>query len=153
MKIAVVSDTHNLLREEAIERLKGTDLIIHGGDVCNEEILSSLNKIAPVRAVRGNNDAGSFGGSLPIDELLELEGKLVYIVHDINDMRINPEDIEVNAVVFGHSHKPMCEKRGEVLYLNPGSIGRRRFKLPITMAYLYIEEGELSGEIINLEDI
>lgn len=152
MKIAVISDTHNLLREEAVERLKVADLIIHCGDVCNEEILSKLKEISPVRAVRGNNDFGAFGKSLPVDELLELKGKLLYIVHDINDMRICPEDIKVSAVIFGHSHKPQWEKRGEILYLNPGSIGRRRFKLPITMAYLYIEEGELSWEIINLED-
>ena len=152
MKIAVISDTQNLLREEAVERLKGADLIIHGGDVCNEDILLSLKKIAPVRAVRGNNDLGTFGSSLPVDELLEIEGMLIYIVHDINDMRISPEDVKVNAVIFGHSHKPQCEKRGDILYLNPGSIGRRRFKLPIAMAYLYIEEGELSGEIIYLED-
>ncbi|WP_052447484.1 metallophosphoesterase family protein [Clostridium polynesiense] len=148
VKIGVISDTHGFIREEVLNNLKDVSVIIHAGDFCSEEILMELKNIAPVYGVRGNNDKGSFGESLPKEELIDINGKYIYVVHDIKDMSIVPESAGVDAVIYGHSHKHKLEEKNGVLYINPGSAGKRRFKLPITMAYLYLNEEEVESDIV-----
>lgn len=140
-KIGLISDTHGLLREEFIEELKDVELIIHAGDIDKEEILFELNKICPVIAVRGNNDKGKLKESLPFSDIIEVEGKYIYIIHDINTIDIDIKTAGIDIVIFGHSHKACEIERNNILYINPGGAGPRRFHLPVSMAIL-IFEGE-----------
>ncbi|MEL6822748.1 MAG: metallophosphoesterase family protein [Calditrichota bacterium] len=149
-KIGIISDTHGLLRGEAVEALQGVDHIIHAGDVGGQEILDQLAVIAPVTVVRGNTDYGDFGSSLPKTEVYERDGRYFYIVHDIADLDV--EATEFAAVIYGHSHKPLAEKRGGTWFLNPGSAGPRRFKLPVCLFILTLFENSISTEQINLLD-
>jgi putative phosphoesterase len=141
MRIGVISDTHGLLRPEALTALAGVEHILHAGDVGQIEILASLRAIAPVTAIRGNIDRSGACAELPETEMIELGGRVFYLVHAIEDLDISPRAAGVHAVVYGHSHRPSVEQRGDVLYLNPGSAGPRRFQLPITLALVTLSNG------------
>jgi len=149
-KIGIISDTHGLLRKEALVALKNVEHILHAGDVGGQEILDELAEIAPVTVVRGNTDYGEFGSSLPKTEVYEKDGRFFYIVHDIADLDIEPS--EFDAVIYGHSHKPSVEKKGKTWFLNPGSAGPRRFKLPVCLFILTLFENSIATEQINLLD-
>ena len=150
MKIGIISDTHGLLRSEAVELLLGSDHIIHGGDIGSPEIIPALEKIAPVTAIRGNVDTQAWARQFAETEVVELSGVLFYVIHDVNAIDLNPKAAGFAAVISGHSHKPKQEAKDGVLYFNPGSAGPRRFKLPISVGRLTISEGQLIGEILPL---
>jgi putative phosphoesterase len=149
-QVGVISDTHGLVREEALAALQGSELIIHAGDIGNLEVLERLRRIAPVHAVRGNNDRDGWASTLPLTEVVELGGLHVYLLHDIADLDIDPSAAGMAAVITGHSHKPLAEMRDGVLFLNPGSAGPRRFKLPITVARLHLAGDRLTPEIVQI---
>lgn len=149
-KIGVISDTHGTLRPEAIKALRGSEMILHAGDIGKPEILEKLAEIAPVLAVRGNNDRGDWAARIPETRSVEIGGVSVYILHDLKKIDIDPAGLGYGVVISGHSHKPLIEERGGVLYLNPGSAGPRRFKLPICLAYLRIRSGSPHAEIVEL---
>ena len=148
--IGVISDTHGLLRPEAVAALRGSDHIIHAGDVGNPEILDQLRTIAPVTVVRGNIDKGAWALRLAETEVVELGGASIYVLHDLSRLDLKPEAAGFAAVIYGHSHVPKQDTRGTVLYFNPGSAGPRRFKLPITIGRLVVEAGKIRGEIVEL---
>jgi uncharacterized protein len=148
--IGVISDTHGLLRPEAVEALRGSDRIIHGGDVGSAEILDQLRAIAPVTAVRGNIDRGEWAQKLPENEVLEVAGVSIYVLHDLAQLDLKPKAAGFSVVVSGHSHVPKQEMRDGVLYFNPGSAGPRRFKLPVSVGKLILEDGGVRGEIVTL---
>jgi uncharacterized protein len=150
MRVALISDTHDLLRPEAVAQLRGSDHIIHAGDICGAPLLESLEAIAPLTAVRGNNDRGEWAKRLSKTELVQLGEVFVYVVHDLADLDLDPVAAGVQAVVSGHSHRPRVERRDGVLYVNPGSAGPRRFKLPIAMGELAIEGGTVTARIVEL---
>jgi putative phosphoesterase len=150
MLIGVISDTHGLLRPEAVAALRPVDYILHAGDVGNADILATLRAIAPVTAIRGNIDTHGPCAELPATDAVELAGALLYLVHSVHDLDIQPVAAGVAAVITGHSHQPSITTRDGVLYLNPGSAGPRRFKLPVTLAMLRIEDGILTPEFITL---
>ena len=149
--IGVISDTHGLLRREAVEALKGCSRIIHAGDVGSPDVLNRLRDFAPVTAVRGNVDTGAWALALPRSKVIELEGHAIYIRHIVDEIDVVPSFESISAVVYGHSHKPSIEHRGGVLYLNPGSAGPRRFKLPVTVARLSVIDGQPTAQIIELD--
>jgi putative phosphoesterase len=149
MLAGIISDTHGLLRPEALKALQGVDRILHGGDVGDAAVLEALREIAPVVAVRGNNDKGEWAKELPQWEVAELEGVFVYIIHDLKEMDISPAG-SFQVVVSGHSHKPSIEEHRGVLYVNPGSAGPRRFQLPISIALLRVTGDQASAEIVEL---
>lgn len=149
-RIGVISDTHDRLRFEAISALSGSDLIIHGGDVCGPEVLAELASVAPVLAVRGNNDRGAWARSLPITRSVEVEGKRIFVIHDRKELALDPRASGIDAVVSGHSHRPAIERKNGVLYLNPGSAGRRRFSLPVSVALLSVTARGLRARIVEL---
>ena len=152
VEIGVISDTHGLLRPEAAAALAGVEGIIHGGDVGGEDILEALAEIAPVTAVRGNTDYEPWAARLSMTELLEAGGRSIYVVHDIEDLDVDPVAAGIDVIVFGHSHRPVWERRGDgVRYLNPGSAGPRRFSLPVTVARLQVSAKYIRGEIKYLE--
>ena len=148
--VAVISDTHGLLRPEAVEALRGAKHIIHAGDIGGPEILEKLAAIAPVTAVRGNIDKAPWTRNLPKTEVLEIGGASIYVLHDLSILDLNPKAAGFNVVVSGHSHIPKHETRDGILYFNPGSAGPRRFKLPVSVGKLIVEEGMVRGELIRL---
>jgi putative phosphoesterase len=150
MVIGVLSDTHGLLRPEVLPALVGVEHILHAGDVGDPTILDRLREIAQVTAIRGNVDVGGECSLLPATEAVELGGCLVYMLHSLADLDLNPKAAEMGVVVFGHSHQPSVEWRDGVLYLNPGSAGPRRFRLPVTVALLRVEDGVAEAEIVPL---
>lgn len=150
MLVGVISDTHGLLRPEALTALAGVEHILHAGDVGDVRILDALKEIAPVTAIRGNVDCWGECAELPATDVVELGGKLFYLVHSLGDLDINPVVAEVAVVVSGHSHRPSVEVRDGVMYLNPGSAGPRRFNLPVTVALVTVGEGVLEARIIEL---
>jgi putative phosphoesterase len=149
--VGVISDTHGLLRPEAITALQGSDLIIHAGDVGNPDVVNLLTGIAPTHAVRGNVDKGDWAASLPMTERVDVGERLFYVLHQISELDLKPADAGFAAVVFGHSHQPMIEMREGVLFLNPGSAGPRRFKLPVTVARVGISGARMRPEIVELQ--
>jgi uncharacterized protein len=151
MRIGVISDTHGLMRPEALRALQGAEHILHAGDVGDPAILDALRAIAPVTAIRGNIDEGGPCSHLPSTELVELGGRSIFMLHDVKKIDLNPEAAGIAAVVFGHSHKPLLEWRRGVLFLNPGSAGPRRFELPVTFAWLKIEANEVSARVVPLD--
>ncbi len=151
MLIGVISDTHGLLRPEALVALAEAEHILHAGDVGDAAILDELRKIAPVTAIRGNVDVSGECAELPATEMVELAGKFFYLVHSVHDLDINPAAAGVDVVVSGHSHKPSIEGRQGVMYLNPGSAGPRRFKLPVTVALVVVGEGGVKARIAELQ--
>jgi len=148
--VGIISDTHGLLREEAARALAGSELILHAGDVGTPEVLEQLREIAPVVAVRGNVDRGSWADVLPATEVVEFAGALLYVVHQPEHLDLDPVAAEISAVIFGHTHRPLIEERGGVLYVNPGSAGPRRFALPVAVAQLRIGGGALAAAITEL---
>ena len=150
MTIGVISDTHGLLRPEAIEALAGVDRILHAGDVGDPGILDRLRAIAPLTAIRGNVDVRGVCASLPATEVVELAGRLFYLVHSLDDLDLDPVAAGISAVVTGHSHRVKVEQRAGVLYLNPGSAGPRRFDLPVTLAKVSVTTAGLSTRILTL---
>lgn len=152
MIVGVISDTHGLLRPQALTALEGADLIVHAGDIGPPDILARLRMIAPTIAVRGNVDTSPWGRSLPASEVVEAAGRLLYVVHDRADLDINPRAGGFAAVIFGHSHRPEAVEHDGVLFLNPGSAGPRRFSLPISLAILEVTVGALSWRFVELPD-
>jgi uncharacterized protein len=150
VKVGVISDTHGLLRPEAVELLRGSQHIIHAGDIGSPEIIPALEKIAPVTAIRGNVDTQSWARRFAETEVVELEGLHIYVIHDANALDLNPKAAGFAAVISGHSHQPKQEVKDGVLYFNPGSAGPRRFKLPISVGRLVIAEGKVSAEILEI---
>lgn len=151
MLVGVISDTHGLLRPEAVEALRGADHIVHAGDVGDAAILDALRAMAPLTAIRGNIDRRGVCAELPATEAVELAGSLVYLVHSVHDLDLDPRAAGIAVVVSGHSHKAGVEMRDGVVYLNPGSAGPRRFRLPITLALLRLEAGAAAVvEIVEL---
>jgi putative phosphoesterase len=148
--VGVISDTHGLLREQAVAALQGSELIIHAGDIGTPEVLERLREIAPVHAVRGNNDRADWARDLPLAEVVALGPYHVYLLHDLAELDIDPAAAGMAAVITGHSHKPLARTAEGVLYLNPGSAGPRRFKLPIALAHLRVTESGLEHEIVEL---
>jgi len=152
-RIGVISDTHGLLRPSVVKALEGVSRILHAGDVGSRSILLELRKIAPLAAVRGNMDRDAWARRLNVREYVDLGGVACYLVHDITDLDLDPAAAGVRVVVHGHSHAPRILEKGGVLYLNPGSVGPRRFRLPIAMAYLLAgDDGSVSAKILHLED-
>ena len=148
IRVGLISDTHGLLRPEAVAALQGSDFIVHGGDIGDAGILEALAAIAPLTVVRGNNDREPWAGRIPEAALLKAGGVLVHAIHDLSQLAAVPTGVRV--VVSGHSHKPKVEERGGVLYVNPGSAGPRRFKLPIAVAELIVEGDAVSARIVEL---
>jgi putative phosphoesterase len=148
--IGVISDTHGFLRPEAIAALRGSEHVIHAGDVGSPEILETLAAIAPVTAVRGNIDKAAWSRKLPETAVLELGGISIYVLHDLARLDLKPRAAGFSAVVSGHTHVPKQEARDGVLYFNPGSAGPRRFKLPVSVGRLMVEDGGLRGELLHL---
>jgi putative phosphoesterase len=149
--VGVISDTHGLVRPEALAALGGCERIVHAGDVGNADVLAALAALAPVTAVRGNND--HFGGAdeMPESEVVEIGGCRLYVLHDVHDLELDPGAAGFAAVIAGHSHRPAIEERGGVLFVNPGSAGPRRFKLPVAVARLRLRDGRARGKLILLD--
>lgn len=150
LTVGVISDTHGLLRPEALAALATADHILHAGDIGKIEILDALRQIAPVTAIRGNVDTSGACANLPATEAVELAGRLFYLVHSIHDLDLSPAAAGIAAVISGHSHQPSIETRNGILYLNPGSAGPRRFNLPVTLALVTVTAGTLEPRIVAL---
>jgi len=150
MIIGVISDTHGLLRPEAVAALRGVERIIHAGDIGAPEVLAALAAVAPVTAVRGNNDRGPWAEAIAHTQVVDAGGVLIYVIHDVAEIDVDPAAGGFGVVIAGHSHQPMNEQRDGVLWFNPGSAGPRRFKLPIALGRLTIEAGRARGEIVTL---
>ncbi len=149
--VGIISDTHGLLRPQAVAALRGCDLIIHAGDVGNLDVIKALAGVAPTFAVRGNVDTAPWAADLPMTELVDVGERQFFVLHEIAQLDLDPATAGFAAVVFGHSHQPLIETRDGVLFLNPGSAGPRRFKLPIAVARVGVAGGELRPEIVELQ--
>jgi len=150
-RLGLISDTHGLLRREAVEALRGSELILHAGDVGDPKILEELRKLAPVVAVRGNVDTEPWTKALPLTAAAEAGAVLIYVLHDVNALDLNPAAAGFRLVVSGHSHKPAKAERDGVWYVNPGSAGPRRFQLPVSVARLNLAQQPWNLEFVNLE--
>jgi uncharacterized protein len=150
VRIGIISDTHGLLRPEAIERLTGVHHIIHAGDIGGPEVIAGLRDVAPTTAVRGNIDRGAWAADYPDTALVKLGGRSIYVIHNLKELDIDPAAAGIDVVVSGHSHQPKIETVGGVLYLNPGSAGPRRFTLPIALAMLKVTGNVLRPSILEL---
>jgi len=150
-RVGLISDTHGLLRPAAMDFLRGCQRIIHAGDIGGVALMEALSAVAPVTAVRGNNDRGEAFANLPQTATIELGGVRVHVLHDLKDLAIDPRAQGVHVVVSGHSHKPLVEEREGVLYVNPGSAGRRRFRLPISVGELLIDGCEVMPRVVELD--
>ena len=150
MVIGVISDTHGLLRPEALAALRGSDQIIHAGDIGGPEVLEALAALAPVAAVRGNNDRDSWAQAIPETQVVEADGVRLYVIHDAAALDLEPAAAGIGVVIAGHSHRPGQRQRDGVLWFNPGSAGPRRFKLPVAVGRLIVEGGVARGEILTL---
>ena len=148
--IGVISDTHGLLRPEAIEALRGSDRILHAGDIGDAPILDALAQIAPVTAIRGNIDTARWARTLPETELVETGDVSIYMVHDLGQLDLKPEAAGIRVVIYGHSHQPKMEEKNGVLYFNPGSAGPRRFTLPVSVGKLMIDAGKVRAALVEL---
>ncbi len=148
--LGVISDTHGLVRPEAVAALRGCDLLIHAGDVGKADVLRELPELAPLVAVRGNVDTGTWAEALPTTEVVEVDEQLVYVLHDLGRLDLDPVAAGFRVVISGHSHQPAVAERDGVLYLNPGSAGPRRFDLPICLARLELDGDEASAELVEL---
>ena len=148
--LGVISDTHGLVRPEALKALEGSELIIHAGDIGHRKVLESLRAIAPVIAVRGNNDQEPWGQEVPLTEMIDVGSHSLYVRHELAHIDLGLATTKLSAIIYGHSHKPQAEYRKGVLFLNPGSAGPRRFRLPVTVAHLYVGHHELDYDIVDL---
>jgi uncharacterized protein len=151
MVIGVISDTHGLLRPEAVTALRGVEHVLHAGDVGGRDILEALARIAPVTAVRGNVDIEPWAEALPQTEFVEFGGASIYMLHDLAQLDLRPEAAGMRVVVYGHSHQPKIEEKNGVLYFNPGSAGPRRFRLPVSVGKVKIENSRVRAELIELK--
>ncbi|MBQ5940155.1 MULTISPECIES: metallophosphoesterase family protein [unclassified Massilia] len=151
MRVGLISDTHGLLRPQALDFLRGSAHILHAGDIVAPDILDRLAGIAPLTAVRGNNDRGAWAEGLPHTVRLDLGGVGIYMIHDLKELEGDPAADGVRVVVAGHSHKPACVEKHGVLYVNPGSAGPRRFSLPISVGELLIEGGSVQVNLVTLD--
>jgi uncharacterized protein len=149
-RIGVISDTHGLLRPQAVAALRGVDRILHAGDVGAAAVLEELARLAPVTAVRGNNDHGPWAERLAQTQVIEIAETCVYVLHDLAELDVDPAAAAFSVVVAGHSHKPAIARRDGVLFVNPGSAGPRRFTLPIAVALLHIRGAEIDAEVVEL---
>ena len=150
-RVGLISDTHGLVRQEALAALAGSDLIVHAGDIVQPAILAMLGDIAPVTAVRGNNDRGAWADALPERETITVGAVTLCVIHDLKQFDLDAQGAGCDVVIAGHSHQPKVERRGRVLYVNPGSAGPRRFKLPLTVARLEVAGRDVRAEIVALE--
>jgi len=150
LNLGVISDTHGLLRPQAVAALRGCDLILHAGDVGDEAVLEGLRTIAPTRAIRGNVDTGTWAQRLPATDIVEFGGLSFYVLHNVADLDLDPPTAGFAAVVYGHSHQPLIATRDGVVYLNPGSAGPRRLRLPVTLAHVVVAGTELRPQIVEL---
>jgi putative phosphoesterase len=148
--IGVISDTHGLLRPQALKALEGVELIIHAGDIGNPQILRLLARIAPVHAVRGNTDRGAWAADLPPTRVVEVGGLHLYVLHELFTLDLDPAAAGLAAVIFGHSHSPHLERKNGVLFLNPGSAGPRRFTLPVSLARLHLKGHNLDADLVDI---
>jgi putative phosphoesterase len=151
LTIGLISDTHDLLRPQARLALAGVAHIVHAGDICDRCVLTELADIAPVTAVRGNNDRGAWAHELQATALVEIGGVSLYVLHDLAELDIDPRAAGVHAVIYGHSHQPRIDERDGVLFVNPGSAGPRRFKLPISVGFLEISAGTVAARLQTLQ--
>jgi len=149
-RIGLISDTHGLLRPEALDFLRGSDHIVHAGDIGGPGILEALATLAPLTAVRGNNDVEPWAQGIEEKQILEVAGLRIYVLHDISELDLDPAAAGLHAVVTGHSHKPAASTRDGVLYINPGSAGPRRFKLPISVGELRVADGAVQPKLVEL---
>ena len=149
--VGVISDTHGLVRPQALAALHGSEHIIHAGDIGTPAVLEALSAVAPVTAIRGNNDREAWAQSLPDTTALEVGGAWLYVLHDVHELDLDPRAAGFAAVIAGHSHKPAVAERHGTLFVNPGSAGPRRFTLPVAVARLYVRKGGIRGEIVELE--
>jgi putative phosphoesterase len=149
-RVGLISDTHGLLRTEAVTFLRGSDFIVHAGDVGDVEVLDQLASLAPVTVVRGNNDKGAWADSIAETRILEVDDVLIYVLHDLAELDLDPVAAGFHVVVCGHSHRPLSETRSGVLYVNPGSAGPRRFKLPVSVGELQIVGGSITPRHVEL---
>ena len=149
--LGVISDTHGLVRPEALNALAGVERIVHAGDIGSSAVLAALERVAPVTAVRGNNDREAWAKKIPETEVVEVGGVSLYLLHDLHELDLEPRAAGFAAVISGHSHQPKLEERDGVLYLNPGSAGPRRFKLPISLAKLTIDKKRVRAELVTLQ--
>ena len=152
IRIGLISDTHGLLRPEAVDALRGSDFIIHAGDI-GEGILEQLSALAPVTAVRGNNDRAPWAERIAETEWLRFGEVTLHVLHDLNDLAIDPKAAGVGAVITGHSHRPKIERRSGVLYINPGSAGPVRFNLPVSVALMQISGKDVTARIVEMESL
>ncbi len=148
--VGLISDTHGLIRPEALDVLRDSDLIVHCGDIGDPAVLEALRTIAPVHAIRGNNDKGGWARNLPTDNIVEVGSHKIYVLHNLAELDLDPSAAGFAAVVSGHSHQPVIRKQGRILFVNPGSAGPRRFKLPVTVATLAIRADCIAAEIRQL---
>ena len=148
--IGVIADTHGLIRPEAFEALKDSDLIVHAGDIGKPHVLDSLRAIAPVVAVRGNMDKEEWAQVLPKFEIVEVAHSFLYVIHDLNKLDLDPGEAGFSAIISGHSHKPSIRNQKGVLMLNPGSAGPQRFNLPVSVALIYVKNGRLEPKLVEL---
>jgi putative phosphoesterase len=148
--VGLISDTHGLLRPQAVDALRGSDFIVHSGDVGDPQILEDLSRLAPVTAVRGNVDTGAWASSLPDTAVLEVGGVFIFVIHNLADLDLDPAAAGFQAVVSGHSHQPGCREKDGVLFVNPGSAGPRRFRLPIVLGRLLVAGTRVTTELIEL---
>jgi uncharacterized protein len=149
--LGVISDTHGLVRPEALEALGGVEQILHAGDIGSQHVLDMLQSIAPVTAIRGNNDKGAWARALPEVKDVSVGATRIHMLHELEQLDLDPAADGFNVVVSGHSHQPVIEERGGVLYVNPGSAGPRRFRLPVTLARLTISGDSVSAELVDLD--
>jgi uncharacterized protein len=148
--VGIISDTHGLLRPEALKALEGVSLIIHAGDVGRPSVLESLKNIAPVFAVRGNTDREGWAYRLPFTEVVEIGRVSLYVLHDLSRLDLDPAVSGFSAVIHGHTHRPLMENKNSMLFLNPGSAGPKRFTLPVSVALLHIKDNSLTAELLTL---
>ncbi len=151
MRVGLISDTHGLLRPQAFDYLRGSAHIIHAGDIVDPATLERLATLAPLTAVRGNNDGGPWARALPEAVTLTLGGVAIHVIHDLKELAIDPVAAGIRVVISGHSHKPACSEKDGVLYVNPGAAGRRRFTLPVSVGELLIEDGQVAARLATLD--
>lgn len=149
--VGVISDTHGLVRPEAIDALTGVELIIHAGDIGSPEVIEALQRVAPVRAIRGNNDRDAWARLWPETDLVPIGAVSIYVLHNLAELDLDPRAAGIQAVISGHSHRPKAERRSGLLYLNPGSAGPRRFNLPICLARMRVTGTEVGYDFVDLE--
>lgn len=149
-RVGLISDTHGLLRPEAIAFLRGSDVIVHAGDIGDARVLDALRALAPVTAVRGNNDTGTWARAIPATAVLQVDGVSIHVRHDVSELDLDPRAAGFQVVVSGHSHRPSVKERDGVLYVNPGSSGPRRFKLPVAVAELRVAGASVTAHVVEL---